>query len=287
MTIGAHAELTDPAAELRRRFVLDVASRAALPAHLTAEAATTAVMCAITERLTRGGAFKLSNALPAPISQLFQRCVEQHTGPVAPIDRATLLERTAEHLGVIPARAEVICCSVLHAVRQRLPPEVADDVAAQLPGDLKELWYAEPPLAPTTTVPETEAEAVRAEVFAEIERTGELPRGIDGAAAFMAVMCIFSQRLSGGEARHVLLGLPSTLRPLVTSCMIHRDEPATPFDRSELFRRVSEHLGTNADVATDITRAVFAAVKRCLPIKDIEDAGSQLPPDLRDVWLGA
>jgi uncharacterized protein (DUF2267 family) len=198
-----------------------------------------------------------------------------------------LLERTAEHLGVIPARAEAICCAVLHAVRELLPPDVADDVAAQLPGDIKELWYATPPPAETTTVPEAEPEGVRTEVFAEIERTGELPPGIDGAAAFMAVMCIFSQRLSGGEARHVFLGLPGTLRPLVTSCMLHRDEPAPRFDRDELLRRVSEHLGTSAAAAEDITRTVFAAVKRCLPAKDIEDAASQLPPSLRALWLEA
>jgi uncharacterized protein (DUF2267 family) len=274
-------------AEARMRFVRDIASRAELPPHITAEAAAAAVMCVVTERLTPGGACAMLEALPVPLRSLFERCVEHRTGPISPLDRSALLDRTSEHLGVTPARAEVICRAVLHAVRGQLPPDVSDHLAAQLPGDLKELWYATPPPVHVPTVSETEAEALRVDVLAKVERLGELPPGIDSAAAFMAVMCTFAQRLSGGEARHVLLGLPGTLRPFVTSCMLHRDEPAQPFGSDELLRRVSEHLGTSVTVAEDIVRAVFSAVKTCLPSKDVEDAASQLPPDLRALWLGS
>jgi uncharacterized protein (DUF2267 family) len=125
----------------------------------------------------------------------------------------------------------------------------------------------------------------RQEVLAEIEERAPLPKGITSADAFSAVMCTFAQRMSGGEARDVLLGLPDTLRPLVTQCLAHRGEPATPFDGPQFLKRLGEHLGTTALVAEQIARAVFAAVKRILPDKEVGDVASQLPWELRDLWV--
>lgn len=273
--------------EARMRFVRAIASRAELPPHLTAEAAAVTVMTLLAERLTLGAADELFDALPESLRHVFGRAFAERSGPVAPLDRSDMLDRASAQLGVVPARAEVIWRAVLHAVREEIPEDVAHRIAAQLPDDLRELWFSAPPEVRMPTVSETEAEALRVDVFAKIERVGDLPPGIDAAAAFMAVMCTFAQRLSRGEARHVLLGLPITLRPLVTSCMLHRDELATPFHRDELVHRVAEHLGTADDVAEDVVRAVFSAVKTCLPSKDVEDAASQLPGDLRALWLGA
>jgi uncharacterized protein (DUF2267 family) len=124
------------------------------------------------------------------------------------------------------------------------------------------------------------------QVLAAIERAMRSPPpGVDGAAAFTAVMCILAQRLSGGEARHISLALPSTLRSLVTPCALHRDEPAEPFGSVEFFRRVAAHLGTSELAAEAIAHAVFASVKRILPLQEIEDIASQLPLDLRALWV--
>jgi uncharacterized protein (DUF2267 family) len=251
---------------------------------VTVEAAVSFVTCAVADRLTRGGAHALLHGLPHDIGTLFQRGIEDRLGPPSTLDRSDLIDRTADRFGITPASAERVCCAVLSVVREWVPPDVATDVAAQLPADLKDLWFSTP--EPTATpLPEWESETARAQIFAAIEREGALPANVDVADAFMAVMCIFSQRLSRGEARHVLLGLPNTIRPLLTTCMLHRDEESDVFDRAELLRRVGEHLGTDADSSELAVRAVFSAVKRFLPEKDVEGAASQLPPDLRSLWL--
>jgi uncharacterized protein (DUF2267 family) len=283
MSVG---QLTREEGEVRRDFVRPIAARAPLPAHVTVEEAASFVTSTVAERLTRGGAHRLLYGLPAPVRVLFERDIERRQGPASTLDRPALLALAADRFGVTPATAERICSAVLSVVREWLPPTVAEDVAAQLPADLKELWHATPEPAAGPSV-SWEPEIARAQVFAAIEREGGLPKDVDVADAFMAVMCIFSQRISGGEARHVLLGLPNTLRPLVSTCMLHRDEPATVFDRDELLRRVATHLGGDTSDAERVVSAVFGAVKRCIPVKDVEDVASQLPPDLRELWTRA
>lgn len=280
------ARQLDEVGEVQRDFIRDVASRAPLPAHVTVEDAVSFVLGVVAERLTRGAAHTMLRALPAAVGAMLEVDLDRRRGPPSTLDRPELLDRTAARMGVTPATAERICAGVLSAVREWLPPSTADDVAAQLPRDLKELWSSSP--APTATpAPTWEAEDAQARVFAAVEREGVLPANVDVANAFMAVMCIFSQRLSGGEARHVLLGLPSTIRPLVTTCMLHRGEQPAVFDRDELFRRVAEHLGVAAPDAERITRAVLGAVKRELPEKEVGDVTDQLPEDLRSFWTSA
>jgi transketolase len=284
---GVPAEPVDGSAPSPADFVREVASRAALPANVTVEAAALTVMSHLAERLTPGGAHMLLHALPEPLRPLLQPSVERRRGSPTTLDRPELLERTAEHLGITPLHAEAVCRAVLTSVRESLRPEDAQHVAAQLPADLKELWCSHAPTVSTPISPPNEPDALRAAVLAEIERgAGALPSGIDGTAAFMAVMCIFGQRLSGGEARHVLLALPGPLRSLVTACMLHRAEPADAFPRDEFLRRVSVHLNTDVQASERVVCAVFTAVKSCLPTREIQDVASQLPQDLRTLWLG-
>jgi len=287
MTISTTGQ-GDHRAQARASFVEDIAVRAELPPHATAESIASAVMCTLTERLTSGGAHRLLSALPASIRPLFARCLEHRGGPVRRFGRAEMLERIADHLGVTSLHAEELCQAVLAAVRLRVSAEVADRIAAQLPEDLKELWLTPvPPIAARRVADPDELERVRATIYADIEQSGALPAGSDGAEAFVAVMCIFSRRLSGGQARNLLLALPNTLRPLVGACMLHRSEAALPFGEWEFVRHVAEHLETTPELATRLVQAVFAAAKRSLPERDIEDAASQLPVDLRTLWLAS
>jgi uncharacterized protein (DUF2267 family) len=272
--------------EVRRSFVREVARRSPLPADVTVEAATTFVTCTFAERLTRGAAHEMLDALPDAISVLLRPRIEQWRGPPSTLDRPELVSRTADWLGVTPKTAERICSGILSVVREWLPPLVVEHIYAQLPADLEDLWFTTPDREAVPS-PSWEPDVLKARVFAEIERAGVLPPNVDVADAFMAVMCIVSQRLSGGEARHVLLGLPSALRPLVTTCMLHRAEWAERFDRDDLLRRVAEHLRTSPSATELVVRAVLRAVKQCLPEKDVEDTASQLPHDLGALWLDA
>jgi uncharacterized protein (DUF2267 family) len=272
--------------EVRSAFVRDIAARAELPPAVTAESVAAAVMCAIVERLTAGGAHRVLEALPASIKPLFEPCTVHRHGPVRKFDRPELLDRMGAHLGVTPREAERLCESVLAVVRSRLPHDVAMRIGQQLPGDLKELWFAPLPPAVGRVSQAPELERIRTELYAEIEASGGIQGGADAARSFEAVMCIFSQRLSGGQSHRMLLALPATIRPLVEGCMLHR-ERAQPFGERGFLDQVAAHLGIASELAEPLAHAVFAAVKRRLPEKDAEDAASQLPTDLRAVWIAS
>jgi uncharacterized protein (DUF2267 family) len=271
--------------EERRAFVRDVASRTPLPPQVTSEVATAAVMCAITERLTRGGVHLLVHALPEPIRELFRACGEHRSNPPTPLHRPELLDRIAEHLGVTPAHAEGIARAVLSAVRERLPANVDNKVAAQLPRDIKNLWYAAPTTNPSMPLPDDDLERLSAAILTSIQAQASLPADVEPEEAFAGVMCIFSRRLSGGEARHVTLGLPSTIRALLTPCILHRRESAEVFSAEEFLQHVADHLDISPWDAERVVRAVFHAVTQVLPERDVHDAASQLPTDLRALWL--
>lgn len=273
--------------ETGNRLRRHVAESARLPASLTVEAAVAAVMCVLVERLTAGEAHQLLEGVPQALRPMFQMCVVHRMGrPVLALDRAELLARVADHLDVTPAHAEIVTSAVFDAVRAELPPELAHDVASQLPRGVKELWLSRPILAPDldTTI---RAEQQRREVEAEIERRAPLPPNVTAAKAFGAVMCALTRRLSGGEAKDVLLGLPADLRELVEGCVIHRGERPAMFDRDELLRDVREHLSIGGADAERIVSAVLRAAKRVLPQTTTVAVTSQLPSDLAGMWSSA
>ena len=119
---------------------------------------------------------------------------------------------------------------------------------------------------------------------AEIEQQGVLPPGVRGTDAAAAVLCVLAQRLSGGEARDLVVTLPEGLRPRVQACARHRGERGEAFDYDEFLRRVAAHLDVSWPKAEEITRTVFAAVRRTLPVKEQQDVASQLPRDLEQLW---
>lgn len=273
--------------ETANRVRRTVANHARLPCTLTVEAAVSAVMCALTERLTAGEAVDVLESLPAAIGSMFERCVIHREGkPTLKIDRAEFVERVSEHLGVTPAHAELVCSAVFAAVRAELPDEVATAVATQLPHELKELWLAAPISAPDLDV-EVPPEETRHAMETDLERRACLPPHVTPSAAFASVMCAFARRLSGGETRHLLLGLPADVRPLIERCTAHRGELASVFGRDELLRHVAEHLATERELAEHIVLEVLRTVKRVLPQQTIEEIASQLPPDLRELWEAA
>jgi uncharacterized protein (DUF2267 family) len=261
-----------------------VAERSALPPELSADDAIAAVMCLLTERLTAGEAHDLLEAVPKGVRPFFERCVVHREGkPVRKLDHAEFLDRVAKHLGVTPAHAERICQTVFEAIRAELSDEVVANVGQQLPRGLKQLWLGEPPPSVPVPAPLSDEEARRA-VEEHIDWAVDLPPDVTAADAFTAVMCVFSRRLSGGEARDLLLSLPQSLRGLVDRCMVHRPEPCDVFDRDELLREVARHLHVDAARAGALVRATFAGIKRLIPTKAVHDVSSQLPVDLRELW---
>lgn len=264
-----------------REFLDALAARASLPAHVSAATAAAVTLCTLAARLTRGQAFQLLAALPGPIQPLVEPCIAHRYGPVADLDDAGFLQRIADRLDVSPAHAEHVSDAVFAAIRAVLPPVVNDHVARQLPRDLRDLWLGA--RRPAVDF-ETREPNGREELLAEIEDSAALPFGISAVDALLAVVYTFSQRLSGGEARDVFLGLPDDVRALLGDGIAERDETAATFDRSQLLAKVGDALGTPPEIAEDIVRAVLAAIQHFLPAKEICDVASQLPTDLRDLW---
>ena len=123
------------------------------------------------------------------------------------------------------------------------------------------------------------------EILEDIRLRAPLPEPITPERALQAVMCVFSQHVSGGEARDLWKTLPEPLRPLLDRCMLHRDGAASRFDRKELLARIAQHLNVMPGTAEQITSAVLVAVSSRLPAKEVADVASQLPHGLRELWV--
>lgn len=115
-----------------------------------------------------------------------------------------------------------------------------------------------------------------------LEKKFALPANVSGPETASAVLCTLNQRLSLGDARHVLEAAPSPLRELMRSCVLHRRETlGQVFDRQEFIRRVAEHLHIPDEQAEPVVRAVFAAIQHLPGELEIE---GHLPTDLQELW---
>lgn len=260
-----------------------IAEYAGLPPYVKPAAALRSTLHALFERLSQGQAHAVMTSLPSDVRQLVEPASLERHGMLAwQGGRAELFDRVGNDLGVAPASAELIASAVFRAVQQLLPSDVIGHVAQQLPHDLRDVWQA--PVANATEDIAGDLDLLR-QILDDIERSGVLSAGLTAREAFASVMCIFAQRLSGGDARDLLLGLPRTIRPFVERCMIERREEPTTFGFDELTANVAQELGTNLPDAEAIVESVFAAVTRALPQEEIDRVASQLPADLRRLWL--
>lgn len=80
-------------------------------------------------------------ALRPGLASLIRSC-ERHEGPARAhrIGRAEFLGDVADHLGIDPGAVEPVVRAVFTAVRDRLPADEVEDVAAELPPDLADLF---------------------------------------------------------------------------------------------------------------------------------------------------
>lgn len=262
-------------------LVRELERGASIPSSSSAEDVARAVMCTLADRLTAGEAHDLLAGLPDAARPLFDRCVAHRVGrPVDRYDDAEFLRRVADHLGVTPVHAEALSRKVFEAVALRLDAKTIAHVANQLPRGLKELWLGTRPIGGPTSPPDQ----VRREVLARIEDQAALPPGVSAVDALEEVMCVLAERLSGGEVRDLILTLPSSMRALVSECMLGREERPAVFDKQAFLDRLAAHFGVSNEQAEHVARVVVRAVRRVLPPKEVHDAESQLPPDLAELW---
>lgn len=106
----------------------------------------------------------------------------------------------------------------------------------------------------------------------------------DALKALHAVLCVFEERLSGGEVRRMEEELPPVVRDAHQACVRLDPELPETFDRSELFRRASTRLPGGGLNAGRVAAAVLAAIRERLSEREAVRIGNNLPADLRALW---
>jgi uncharacterized protein (DUF2267 family) len=108
-----------------------------LPIGVTPTDALSAVLCAFTRRVSGGESLDLLLGLPEDVRPLVDRCF-LHRGELAEVfGRDQLVARVADELATSPRLAEDIIDAAFTAVKHQLPEKEIDDVASQLPPDLR------------------------------------------------------------------------------------------------------------------------------------------------------
>ncbi|HEX7126889.1 MAG TPA: DUF2267 domain-containing protein [Thermodesulfobacteriota bacterium] len=118
-------------------------------------------------------------------------------------------QRIIDATGRVPPEVvERATAAVFHTLRDRLTPEEADQLAAQLPGELKAMWHA-------GERPNRTPEKMHLIEFLERVRRGAGLRS-PREARWMTLMVFgaLKDRISPGEADDVLAQLPRDLKDL-------------------------------------------------------------------------
>jgi uncharacterized protein (DUF2267 family) len=103
-------------------------------------AATAAVLRALRDRLTPEEARDAVAQLPRELKQLWAGSPGPLRGPLK-LRRREFLERVRVDAGLKSlAQAEMVTDAVFAGLKEQLSPGEADDILAQLPGDLKTQW---------------------------------------------------------------------------------------------------------------------------------------------------
>ena len=105
-----------------------------------AERGTAAVLRALRDRLTPEEARQVAAQLPRALRETWDAGAEWGVRPVK-LHRRELYERVKADAALPSIRdARAMVVAVFAALKAQISPGEADDVAAQLPADLRELW---------------------------------------------------------------------------------------------------------------------------------------------------
>jgi uncharacterized protein (DUF2267 family) len=102
--------------------------------------------------------------------------------------------------------AKRMTAAVFHALRDRLTPEEADQVVAQLPQELKDVWL-EGEAAERQPV-----KMDRQEFYVRVAREAGLQKTAQARWTTLAVFAALKEQLTPGEAEDVMAQLPKDLK---------------------------------------------------------------------------
>lgn len=98
-------------------------------------------LCALEHRLSGGEARHLFEELPWRLRQVIRGCRPARADAAPRMGVRSFVEHLEARLGVDHRRAEHAILAVCGAVRQHISEEAARDVSAQLPMELKKIWW--------------------------------------------------------------------------------------------------------------------------------------------------
>ncbi|XXF78174.1 DUF2267 domain-containing protein [Myxococcaceae bacterium GXIMD 01537] len=98
------------------------------------------VLCALEQRLVENEGRHLEAQLPKRVQALLQRCPRHLGRPPRKLNRDEFLEMVASDLGCDLTQAEGLTRAVFSTVREHISEGEAEDVAIELPLDLRTLW---------------------------------------------------------------------------------------------------------------------------------------------------
>lgn len=116
---------------------------------------------------------------------------------------ATVMRTSRERSRTAARRAT---SAVFHALRDRLTSEEADQVVAQLPLELKEVWHE------GETAARLPAKMDRREFYARVEHEAGLTTTAQAHWTTLAVFAALKEQLTPGEAEDVMAQLPKDLK---------------------------------------------------------------------------
>jgi uncharacterized protein (DUF2267 family) len=106
----------------------------------TVKRSTAAVLHALRDRLTPAEADQLAAQLPTELKDVWQEGEMADRRPIK-LDRDEFCARVMKDAGLpSPKQARWMILAVFAALKEQLSPGEAEDVMAQLPKDLKEVW---------------------------------------------------------------------------------------------------------------------------------------------------
>jgi len=126
-------------------FVHRVQAKAGLSERAQAEKATTAVLHTLCGRLTRDEACDLEAQLPQGLDEMchgsiLSRLVARVKGP-SRLDKDAFVKNVAKEGELADVSvAERVTSAVFHTLKEQITAGEAEDVAAQLPRNLKVMW---------------------------------------------------------------------------------------------------------------------------------------------------
>ena len=127
-----------------RGMLAEIEADGSIPEGLTALQVTAAVLGALARRVSGGEARAFVDALPPILKYQVAPLASHDEPPAARFDYAEMRDDVAARLAVWPHQADELIQLVFDVVRAHLRPTEVEDVASQLPRELKQRWLGRP-----------------------------------------------------------------------------------------------------------------------------------------------